>query len=71
MNISEVLEIIRDEARATLPQLQEVCLLVTDPEAQNYTRPLHCAVAKQRINCQLCKRGRGTVNRLCRVFSSR
>lgn len=63
MNISEVLEMIRDEARATLPQLQEVCLLVIDPEAQHYTRPLHCAVAKQRINCQLCKRGRGTVNR--------
>ncbi|MFA6222916.1 MAG: rubredoxin [Desulfomonilaceae bacterium] len=63
MNISEVLEMIRDEARATLPQLQEVCLLVTDPEAHNYTRPLHCAVAKQRINCQLCKRGRETVNR--------
>jgi len=62
LNIGEVLEMIRDEARATLPQLQEVCLLVTDPEAQYYTRPLHCAVAKQRINCQLCKRGRGTVN---------
>ncbi|MGO9571454.1 MAG: rubredoxin [Desulfomonilaceae bacterium] len=62
LNIGEVLEMIRDEARATLDQLQEVCLLVTDPEAQYYTRPLHCAVAKQRINCQLCKRGRGTVN---------
>ncbi len=62
LNIGEVLEMIRDEARATLAQLQEVCLLVTDPEAQYYTRPLHCAVAKQRINCQLCKRGRGTVN---------
>ena|SRR5208283_3658191 len=62
LNIGEVLEMIRDEARATLSQLQEVCLLVTDPEAQYYTRPLHCAVAKQRINCQLCKRGKGTVN---------
>jgi class 3 adenylate cyclase/rubredoxin len=62
LNIGEVLEMIRDEARGTLSQLQEVCLLVTDPEAQHYTRPLHCAVAKQRINCQLCKRGRGTVN---------
>jgi len=62
LNIGEVLEIIRDEARATLPQLQEVCLLVIDPEAQHYTRPLHCAVEKQRINCQLCKRGRGKVN---------
>jgi len=62
LNISEVLEMIRDEARATLPQLQEVCLLVMDPEAQFYTRPLHCAVEKQRINCQLCKRGRGAVS---------
>jgi adenylate cyclase len=62
LNIGEVLEMIRDEARRSLSQLQEVCLLVTDPEAQHYTRPLHCAVAKQRINCQLCKRGRGTVN---------
>ncbi len=62
LNIGEILELIRDEARATLPQLQEVCILVIDPEAHNYTRPLHCAVEKQRINCQLCKRGRGTIN---------
>ncbi len=62
LNIGEILELIRDEARALLPQLQEVCLLVIDQEAQYYTRPLHCAVEKQRVNCQLCKRGRGTVN---------
>ncbi len=62
LNISEILERIRDEARATLPQLQEVCMLVIDPEAQHYTRPLHCAVEKQRVNCQLCKRGKGTIN---------
>ena len=69
LNIGEVLEMIRDEARATLAQLQEVCLLVTDPESQYYTRPLHCAVAKERINCQLCKRGRGTVNSALRQTS--
>ncbi len=62
LNIGEVLEMIRDEARETLPQLQEVCLLVLDPEAEHYTRPLHCAVEKRRINCQLCKRGRGTIS---------
>jgi class 3 adenylate cyclase/rubredoxin len=62
LNIGEVLEMIRDEARATLPQLQEVCLLVLDSEAKHYTRPLHCAVEKQRINCQLCKRGKGTIH---------
>ncbi len=62
LNIGELLEMIRDEAKATLPQLQEVCLLVIDPEAAYYTRPLHCALEKQRISCQLCKRGRGTVH---------
>jgi class 3 adenylate cyclase/rubredoxin len=62
LNIGELLEMIRDEARSTIRQLQEVCLLVIDPEAQYYTRPLHCAVEKQRVNCQLCKRGRGTVH---------
>jgi len=61
LKISEVLEMIRDEARATVPQMQEVCLLVIDPEAQHYTRPLHCAMVRERINCQLCKRGRAAV----------
>jgi class 3 adenylate cyclase/rubredoxin len=71
LNIGEVLEMIRDEARATLPQLQEVCLLVIDPEASYYTRPLHCAVERERINCQLCKRGKGRVNSaLCQTSSA-
>ncbi len=61
LDIGDVLEIIRDEARSSIPHLQEACLLVIDPEAEFYTRPLHCAVEKKRINCQLCKRGRGTV----------
>jgi class 3 adenylate cyclase/rubredoxin len=62
LNIGEILELIRDEARVTLPHLQEACLLVIDPDAQHYTRPLHCAMKKERINCQLCKRGRKAVN---------
>jgi class 3 adenylate cyclase len=61
LEIGDVLETIRDEARATIPGLEEVCLLIIDQEAENYARPLHCAVIKGRINCQLCKRGRGTV----------
>jgi len=60
LDIGDVLEIIRDEAKTSIPQLQEACLLVVDPEAEHYTRPLHCAVEKKRINCQLCKRGRLT-----------
>ncbi|MBM4329376.1 MAG: guanylate cyclase [Deltaproteobacteria bacterium] len=61
LDIGDVLEIIRDEAKNSIPQLREACLLVVDPQAEHYTRPLHCAVEKKRINCQLCKRGRLTV----------
>lgn len=61
LDIGDVLEIIRDEAKTSIPQLREACLLVVDPEAEHYTRPLHCAVEKKRINCQLCKRGRLTI----------
>jgi len=62
LSIGNILEIIRDEARITVPHAQEACLLVLDPDALHYTRPLHCAVYKNRINCQLCKRGREAIN---------
>jgi GAF domain-containing protein len=61
LNIGDVLEIIRDEAKAIVPNAREACLLMFDPEAEHYTRPLHCAVYADRINCQLCKRGRKTI----------
>ncbi|MCX5873005.1 MAG: GAF domain-containing protein, partial [Deltaproteobacteria bacterium] len=61
LNISDILETIRDEAKVSIPNLQEACLLLVDPEAANYTRPLHCAMSTESINCQLCKRGRDTI----------
>ena len=61
LNIGDILEIIRDEAKITIPRAREACLLMFDPEALRYTRPLHCAVYENRINCQLCKRGRETI----------
>jgi len=61
LNIGDILEMIRDEAKATVPHAQEACLLILDPEALHYTRPLHCAMYRDRINCQLCKRGRETI----------
>jgi class 3 adenylate cyclase len=62
LDIGGILETIRDEAKVTtIPPAMEACLLVFDPEALHYTRPLHCAVYKNRINCQLCKRGRETI----------
>jgi class 3 adenylate cyclase len=61
LDIGDILEIIRDEVKVTIPHAREACLLMFDPEALRYTRPLHCAVYKNRINCQLCKRGRETI----------
>ena len=61
LNIGDILEMIRDEAKVTLPHAQEVCMLMFDPEASHYTRPLHCSMHRDRINCQLCKRGRSTI----------
>ncbi len=63
LDIGDVLEIIRDETKVSIPHAKEACLLMFDPEAVRYTRPLHCAVYKDRINCQLCKRGRETIKR--------
>jgi class 3 adenylate cyclase len=61
LDIGDILETIRDEAKVTVPSSREACLLMFDDEALYYTRPLHCAVYKDRINCQLCKRGRETI----------
>jgi class 3 adenylate cyclase len=61
LDIGDILETIRDEAKVSVPSSREACLLMFDEEALNYTRPLHCAVYKNRINCQLCKRGRKTI----------
>lgn len=63
LNIGDILEMIRDEAKVTVPRAREACLLIFDPEASHYTRPLHCSVYKDRLNCQLCKRGRNTVQK--------
>lgn len=61
LNIGDVLEMIRDEIKITIPHAQEACLILVDPEAPSYTRPLHCAVKKEQINCHMCKRGKSIV----------
>jgi class 3 adenylate cyclase len=64
LNIGEILEQIRDEVKTTVPHASEACLILVDPDAPNYTRPLHCVVAKENINCHMCKRGRALVQRV-------
>lgn len=63
LNIGDILETIRDEVKVTLPHATEACLILVDPEAFTYTRPLHCAVKKELVNCQMCKRGKELVAR--------
>jgi class 3 adenylate cyclase len=63
LNIGDILEIIRDEAKISIPRTSEACLLLLDPDAAHYTRPLHCTVYDDRLNCQLCKRGRETIQK--------
>jgi len=63
LKIGDILEIIRDEAKMSIPGTREACLLLLDSDAAHYTRPLHCSVYDDRLNCQLCKRGRETVQK--------
>jgi class 3 adenylate cyclase len=58
LDIGEVLEEIRDEARIIFPKAKEACLVMFDKSSNDYMRPLHCAVFKDRINCRLCKANR-------------
>ena len=62
LNIGDVLEAIRDEVKNTIPHAREACLILTDSEAPSYTRPLHCCVKKEQVNCHNCKRGKDIVN---------
>jgi len=61
LNIGDILEIIRDEIKASLPHAQEACLILVDPAAPEYTRPLHCSVKRDQVNCHQCKRGKEIV----------
>jgi len=61
LNIGDILEMIRDEVKTSIPAAQEACLILVDPEAPAYTRPLHCVVRRDQVNCHSCKRGKEIV----------
>jgi len=63
MEVNEILERLREEARALVPQAMEACILLLDEEAPRYTRPLQCALYDRPINCQSCKRERMAVQK--------
>jgi class 3 adenylate cyclase/putative methionine-R-sulfoxide reductase with GAF domain len=70
MEVNEILEAIREELRALLPEAMEACVLLLDPDARQYTRPLQCALYDRPVNCLMCKRNRPAVQRAVRERKS-
>lgn len=63
MEANEILEKLRSELKEIIPVAMEVCILLMDPEAVKYTRPLRCDLYDKPVNCQQCKRRRPAVQR--------
>ncbi|MEH0020552.1 MAG: adenylate/guanylate cyclase domain-containing protein [Desulfobacter sp.] len=61
--VNEIIEMVRDELRTLIPNAMEVCILLLDPDAQTYTRPLQCALYDTPVDCQACKRNRPAVQK--------
>ncbi len=63
MEANEILEKMRSELKEIIPIALETCILLTDPEAAKYTRPLQCALHDKPVNCLQCKRHRPAVQK--------
>jgi class 3 adenylate cyclase len=63
MEASEMLEMLREETRNLVPSAMEACILLFDPDAKKYTRPLQCALYGRPVNCLSCKRNRTAVQK--------
>ena len=63
LNIGDILEAIRDQVKNTIPHAREACLILVDPDAPSYTRPLHCTMKKDQVNCHLCKKGKRIIEK--------
>lgn len=61
MEANEILEKMRSELREIIPEAMEACILLLDPEAGKYTRPLQCALYDRPVNCLKCKRHRPAI----------
>ena len=63
MEINDILEKMRDELRQTIPSAMEVRILLLDPDANKYTRPLQCILYDRPVNCLSCKRSRPVIQK--------
>ncbi|MBW1680921.1 MAG: GAF domain-containing protein [Deltaproteobacteria bacterium] len=63
MEVNDILETMRDELKTLIPEAMESCILLLDPDAVKYTRPLQCALYDRPVNCIACKRNRAAVRK--------
>jgi class 3 adenylate cyclase len=63
LEVNEILEMLREEIRHLVPSVMEACIVLLDPDAKNYTRPLQCALYGRPVNCLSCKRNRSAVQK--------
>ena len=61
--VNNILETLRDETKNLVPGSMENCILLIDPNAERYTRPLQCALHERPVNCISCKRERHAVKK--------
>jgi class 3 adenylate cyclase len=64
MEVNTILEKLREEARKMVPTSMEACILLLDPDARKYTRPLQCALYDKPVNCISCKRKRLAIQKV-------
>ena len=63
IEINDILEKMRDELRATISSAMEVRILLLDPDARKYTRPLQCILYDRPVNCLSCKKSRPIIQK--------
>ena len=66
MEVNKILEKMREELRFQIPSSMEACILLLDPDASKYTRPLQCALYNRPVNCLKCKRSRPAIQKALR-----
>jgi len=63
VKINEILQEMRDELRNAIPPAMETRVLLLDPDARKYTRPLQCILYDRPVNCLSCKRSRPVIKK--------
>ncbi len=63
MEVNKILETLRTETKNLIPSSMETCIIMLDPDAQKYTRPLQCALYDRPVNCLSCKKNRPAIQK--------